>query len=122
MLSDDTRAAVLAFREARDWRQFHTVRTLAAALTVEATELLEIVQWTRDGELPGRIAERRADIEAEVADVAILLTYLVTDLGLDLDAAVQAKLARNAAKYPVDKARGSSRKYTELGGGGGAAP
>jgi NTP pyrophosphatase (non-canonical NTP hydrolase) len=111
MLSNATRAAVLAFREARDWRQFHTVRT-----TVEAAELLEIVQWTRDGELPDRVAERRSDIEAEVADVAILLTYLVTDLGLDLDAAVQAKLARNAAKYPVAKARGSSRKYTELGG------
>lgn len=116
MLSNATRAAVLAFREARDWRQFHTVRTLAAALTGEAAELLEIVQWTRDGELPDRVAERRADIEAELADVAILLTYLVTDLGLDLDAAVQAKLARNAAKYPVAKARGSSRKYTELGG------
>lgn len=116
MLSNETRAAVLAFREARDWRQFHTLRTLAAALTVEAAELLEIVQWTRDAELAARVAERRADVEAEVADVAILLTYLVTDLGLDLDAAVQAKLARNAAKYPVEKARGSSRKYTELGG------
>lgn len=116
MLSDETRAAVLAFREARDWRQFHTLRTLAAALTVEAAELLEIVQWTRDEGLGARVAERRADVEAEVADIAILLTYLVTDLGLDLDAAVQAKLAINAAKYPVERARGSSRKYTELGG------
>jgi NTP pyrophosphatase (non-canonical NTP hydrolase) len=116
MLSTDTRAAILAFRAERDWAQFHSLRTLAAALTVEAGELLEIVQWTADAELADRVAERRADIEAEVADVAILLTYLVNDLGLDLDAVVRAKLERNAAKYPVARARGTSRKYTELGG------
>jgi NTP pyrophosphatase (non-canonical NTP hydrolase) len=114
-LTDDTRAAVLEFRAARDWEQFHTVRTLAAALTVEAAELLEIVQWTRDAELAARVAERRAAIEAELADVAILLSYLVHDLGVDLDAAVRAKLVQNAAKYPVERARGSSRKYDERG-------
>jgi len=118
MLSPETRAAILAFRTERDWAQFHSLRTLAAALTVEATELLEIVQWTADADLAARVAERRVDIEAEVADVAILLTYLVHDLGLDLDAVVRSKLDRNAAKYPVAQSRGSSRKYTELGGSG----
>jgi NTP pyrophosphatase (non-canonical NTP hydrolase) len=115
MLSNDTRQAILAFRADRDWAQFHTVRTLAAALVVEASELLEIVQWTADDALATRVAERRADVEAEVADVAILLAYLVNDLGLDLDAVVLAKLVRNAARYPVEQARGTSRKYTELG-------
>ncbi|MBL8225370.1 MAG: nucleotide pyrophosphohydrolase [Chromatiales bacterium] len=115
MLSNDTRQAILAFRAERDWAQFHTVRTLASALVVEAAELLEIVQWTADDGLASRVAERRAEVEAEVADVAILLAYLVNDLGLDLDAVVRAKLARNAAKYPVEQARGTSRKYTELG-------
>lgn len=118
MLSPETRAAILAFRTERDWAQFHSLRTLAAALTVEASELLEIVQWTADADLAARVAERRVDIEAEVADVAILLTYLVHDLGLDLDAVVRAKLGHNAAKYPVPQSRGTSRKYTELGGTG----
>lgn len=115
MLTNETRAAILEFRAERDWAQFHTVRTLASALAVEASELLEIVQWTADGALAARVAERRADVEAEVADVAILLSYLVNDLGLDLDAVVRAKLARNATKYPVEQSRGTSRKYTELG-------
>jgi NTP pyrophosphatase (non-canonical NTP hydrolase) len=113
MLTSETRAALLAFRAERDWEQFHSVRSLAAALTVEAAELLEIVQWTRDAELADRVQERRADIEAELADVAILLTYLLTDLGVDLDAAVRRKLLRNAERYPVARARGSSRKYDE---------
>lgn len=120
MLSNDTREAILAFRGERDWAQFHTVRTLASALVVEASELLEIVQWTADDALAARVAERRADVEAEVADVAILLAYLVNDLRLDLDAVVRAKLERNAAKYPVEQARGTSRKYTELGPATGA--
>jgi NTP pyrophosphatase (non-canonical NTP hydrolase) len=115
MLTNATREAILAFRAERDWAQFHTVRTLASALVVEASELLEIVQWTADDGLASRVAERRAEVEAEVADVAILLAYLVNDLGLDLDAVVRAKLARNAAKYPVERSRGTSRKYTELG-------
>jgi NTP pyrophosphatase (non-canonical NTP hydrolase) len=115
MLTNDTREAILAFRDERDWAQFHSVRTLASALVVEAAELLEIVQWTADDALAARVTERRSDVEAEVADVAILLAYLVHDLGLDLDAVVRRKLARNAAKYPVEQARGTSRKYTELG-------
>jgi NTP pyrophosphatase (non-canonical NTP hydrolase) len=122
MLTNATREAILAFRAERDWAQFHTVRTLASALVVEASELLEIVQWTADDALAARVAERRADVEAEVADVAILLAYLVNDLGLDLDAVVRAKLARNAAKYPVEQSRGTSRKYTELGTTGNDGP
>jgi len=113
MISAATLQALLDFRTRRDWAQFHTVRTLVSALVVEAGELLEIVQWTADAELPARVTERREAIEGEVADVAILLSYLVHDLGLDLDAAVRRKLVINEQRYPVAESKGSSRKYSE---------
>lgn len=114
MISDSTLAELLAFRRERDWEQFHNLRTLASALVVEAAELLELVQWTADAGLAARVAERREDVEQELADVTILLSYLAHDLGVDLDAAVRRKLAVNATRYPVEKARGSSRKHSEL--------
>ncbi len=113
-ISDSTLAELIAFRRERDWEQFHNLRTLASALVVEASELLELVQWTADTDLAQRVAERRADIEQELADVTILLSYVAHDLGVDLDAAVRRKLVLNAARYPVDKARGNSRKHSEL--------
>lgn len=114
MIDSATWASIMEFRRRRDWQQFHTFKNLAAALVVEAGELLETVQWTADAGLPARLAEKRDDIELELADVAILLAYLVTDLGVDLDAAVRRKLAINEQRYPVERARGSSRKYSEL--------
>lgn len=114
MLRADLVEALLAFRRERDWEQFHTPRNLAAALSVEAAELLEHFLWTPDGGVDAVAAEKRAAIAAEIADVAMYLTYLAHDLGIDIDAAAQAKLAVNAERYPVAKARGSSRKYTEL--------
>lgn len=109
-----TLEALLEFRRQRDWQQFHSFRNVATALLVEVAELLEIVQWTADAALPERLIEKRADIEMELADVAILLSYLVHDLGIDLDAAVRRKLALNGERYPVALARGNSRKYSEL--------
>ncbi len=114
MLSDATIAAIMAFRRERDWEQFHSARTLATALSVEASELLEHFVWARDEQVAAIVADKRERIEQELADVAILLTYLAQDLGVDVDACVRAKLALNADKYPVDKARGSNRKYTDL--------
>lgn len=105
--------AVLDFRSARDWEQFHTLRTLSTALAVEAAELAEITQWTPDSDLPKRSVEARDKIEEEVADLCILLTYLVHDLAIDVDDVVRRKLASNGAKYPVDRFKGSSRKYNE---------
>ena len=105
--------AVLDFRSARDWEQFHTLRTLSTALAVEASELAEITQWTSDVDLPQRSIEARAKVEEEVADICILLTYLVHDLDIDVDDVVRRKLASNGAKYPIERFKGTSRKYDE---------
>lgn len=114
MISPTLMESLLQFRDEREWKQFHTFRTLATSIVLEAAELAEISQWTRDEDLAATIQERRERIEHEVADIAILLSYLVHDLGIDLEQAVRAKLEVNAGKYPVAKSRGSIRKYNEL--------
>jgi len=110
MLSEATRAALMAFRHERDWEQFHTPKNLAIAISVEAGELLEQFQWTGEGAVPPQSIASEAVVH-EIADVAILLTYLATDLGVDIDAAVNLKLALNEQRYPVAKSRGNAVKH-----------
>jgi len=105
---------LIAFRDERDWEQFHTPKNLASALVVEASELLSIFQWTPDSGLHARRAEKREEIEREVADIYIYLLFLAHALGIDLDEAAEKKMALNAEHYPADRARGNARKYTEL--------
>lgn len=114
MLSDPLRQELLEFRRVRDWEQFHNPRNLATALMVEAAELLEPFRWASEGQAREIVQERRGEMADELADIAILMTYLTHDLGIDLNAAVASKIQANAQKYPVDKARGSNKKYTEL--------
>ena len=111
---DELTAEIRAFRDARDWRQFHKPKELAVAITAEAGELLQHFVWQNPEQSERRVVERRADIESEIADVAILLFELADNSGIDLASAVRAKLARNEERYPVDKARGSNAKYNEL--------
>jgi dCTP diphosphatase len=106
----ELRDALRRFAAERDWDQFHSPRNLAAALSVEAAELLEPFQWLTDEQSRDLPPEARAAVEQEIADV---LLYLVR-LAVDLASAARAKIARNAVKYPVEKARGSSRKYDEI--------
>ncbi|MEG3192487.1 nucleotide pyrophosphohydrolase [Lysobacter sp. D1-1-M9] len=105
---------LLKFRRDRDWQQFHTPRNLSAALVTEAAELLECFQWARDAELVDLVARERQAIEDEIADVAILLSYLCNDLDVDLDSAVRKKLRKNEAKYPVHLAHGTAKKYDKF--------
>ncbi len=105
---------LLVFRAERDWEQFHNARSLAAALSVEASELLEHFIWAKDAEVTDIVDRRRDEIEAELADVGILLAYLCHDLGVDLADAVSRKISVNAVKYPVEKSRGTAEKYTRL--------
>ena len=114
MISKALLDKLLSYRRERDWEQFHNLRTLSTSIVLEAAELAEITQWVPDSEVAAISVEKRNRIEQEVADVAILLSYLVYDLGIDLEAAVGRKLAMNAAKYPVARAKGSARKYDEL--------
>jgi len=114
MLSPELVNALLEFRRARDWEQFHTVRNIATALTVEAAELLEHFVWSNDQQAARILEEHRAAILSEVADIAILLTYLTHDLSIDLQAAVSQKITVNEQKYPLEKSYGSNKKYTDL--------
>ena len=114
MLSDQLLQELLAFRKERDWEQFHNLRTLSTSIALEAAELMEHTQWAADTELPAVAAERREAIGEEIADIAILLTYLTHDLGIDLEEAVRGKLRKNGEKYPVAKAKGVATKYDRL--------
>jgi dCTP diphosphatase len=108
------KAAIIDFRNARDWAQFHDPKNLAAALSIEAAELQELFLWqpAAESHRPDDAGRQRAAEEA--ADIFIFLTYLCDALNIDLAAAVTAKIAANDRKYPVEKARGSRKKYTEL--------
>ena len=103
-----------AFAAARDWNQFHSPKNLAMALSAEAGELLEVFQWLTEAQSRSLSADAHAAASEEVADVLLYVIRLSDELGIDLIAAAQSKLLANAEKYPVDKARGTSRKYTEL--------
>ncbi len=102
------------FASERDWEQFHSPKNLAAALSVEASELLEHFQWLTEAESKNLSAESRHAVSLEAADVLLYLIRLSDKLDIDLIASAQEKMLLNAQKYPVDKARGSSKKYDEL--------
>jgi len=102
------------FAAARDWDQFHSPKNLAMALSAEAGELLEVFQWLTD-EQSRRVDDKARSAAAdEIADVLLYLVRLADKLGLDPVAEAQRKLADNERRYPVEKARGSAKKYTEL--------
>jgi len=110
---ESTISRIRAFRDARDWMQFHNPKNLAISISLEAGELLEHFQWKsmEESEAHGKTA--RKEVAEEIADVAIYLFELTDNLGIDLFAAIDAKLQKNEAKYPVKQVRGSSKKYTE---------
>jgi NTP pyrophosphatase (non-canonical NTP hydrolase) len=110
----DLRERLRAFADERDWGQFHSPKNLAMALAAEAGELLEIFQWLTEGQSRGLTPAAQAQASEEIADVLLYLIRLSDELGIDPIDAARRKLLANAGKYPVDKARGSSRKYTEL--------
>jgi len=114
MISDQMRDELLAFRKERDWEQFHNLRTLSTSIALEAAELMEHTQWAKDADLPALAIEQRDALAEEMADIAILLTYLAHDLRVDLETAVRQKLAKNAGKYPVEKAKGVATKWDRL--------
>ena len=113
---NDLNARLLAFARERDWEQFHSPKNLSMALAGEAGELLEHFQWRsfEESEAHCRNEDARQEIADEMADIAIYLTEMADNLGIDLLAAMASKLDKNAAKYPVEKARGSHKKYSDL--------
>jgi len=114
MTIEEITARIRAFRDARDWMQFHNPKELAVALTAEAGELLQHFVWQQPEQIAQRAQDRLPEIRDEMADVAILLFEMADNLGVDLGQAMIDKLDRNDARYPVAKARGSNAKYNEL--------
>lgn len=110
------KAKVLAFARERDWEQFHTPKNLAMALAAETGELMEHFQWLHTGQDSAifKHADKQEAIRDELADILIYTLEFANIAGIDLTGAVHAKMAKNAAKYPVDKAKGTAAKYTEL--------
>ncbi|RUR55182.1 nucleotide pyrophosphohydrolase [Vreelandella populi] len=108
--------ALESFAQDRDWAQFHSPKNLVMALTGEVGELNEIFQWM--SEQQSHTAAQNSDtaqaVKDELADVFLYLVRLAAVLGVDLDSAARDKLALNAAKYPIEKARGSSKKYDQI--------
>lgn len=110
-ISKETVNKVLKFRDDRDWKQFHVPKDLAISISLEASELLEIFQWSRDDVY---CLDKIDKIKEELADVMNYCILMADACNLDLDKIITDKIKLNAAKYPVDKAKGTSTKYNEL--------
>lgn len=110
-ISKETVNKVLKFRDDRDWKQFHDLKDLAISISLEASELLEIFQWSRDDVY---CLDKIDKIKEELADVVNYCILMADACDLDLDKIITDKIKLNAAKYPVDKAKGTSTKYNEL--------
>ena len=110
-ISKETVNEVLKFRDDRDWKQFHDPKDLAISISLEASELLEIFQWSRDDVY---CLDKIDKIKEELADVMNYCILMADACNLDLDKIITDKIKLNAAKYPIDKAKGTSAKYNEL--------
>lgn len=106
-MKQETRERIRKFVADRDWGQFHSPANLAKSISIEANELLECFQWSDDDYDLGHVKE-------ELADVIVYCMDMVDRLGLDVDEIINSKMDKNEAKYPVEKAKGSAKKYTEL--------
>lgn len=110
-MTQETINQVLAFRDDRNWKQFHNPKDLALSISLEAAELLEVFQWSGSD----TVCESKIDkIREELADVLCYCILMADRCDLDMDEIVQEKVKRNNVKYPVEKARGSAKKYDEL--------
>ena len=110
---DEIREKLRDFALARDWEQFHSPKNLSMALAGEVGELLELFQWLTEEQSKNLTRAQRKAVEEEVADVFLYLLRLADRLGIDLLEAAKHKIIINEQKYPVDKVKGSSKKYTE---------
>ena len=110
----DLTTRINAFRDARDWKQFHNPKDMAVSISIESAELLEQFQWKNAKKCETHLQENREAVADEMADVAIYLFELADLLEMDLGKEMLRKLNKNAVKYPIEKARGSNLKYNRL--------
>lgn len=105
---------IAQFRDERDWMQFHDPKNMAVSIILEASELLEHFQWKTREEVGKYVTQNKADIQDEIADIALYLFELADNLGINLHNAMEEKLKKNAMKYPTEKAKGKHTKYNKL--------
>lgn len=105
---------IVAFRDARDWKQFHNPKDCAISLSLEASELLEHFQWKNKEEIEKYIETNKSDIGEELADVLYWILLMSHDLDIDILSALEKKIKKNEEKYPIEKAKGSHVKYTQF--------
>ena len=110
-ISKETVDQVLRFRDERNWKQFHNPKDLAISISLEAAELLEVFQWSGADLFQ---TDKKEQIKEELADIVNYCVLMADVCDIDLDAASREKLQKNGEKYPVEKAYGLSKKYTEL--------
>ena len=105
---------VLKFREDRDWKQFHNPKDMGLSLSLEVNELLELMQWRNGDELLAHLEAKKPEVGDELSDVLGWVLLLASDLKIDLAEAFRNKIVKNEQKYPIEKAHGLAKKYTEL--------
>lgn len=107
---------LIEFRDARDWRQFHSLKDLILSLNLEASELLELAQWKPEGQFEQEAHEEpmQQRLREECADVFLYLLLIAERAGIDLQEAAAEKIKANGEKYPVEKSKGRSTKYNKL--------
>ncbi|MDP3957724.1 MAG: nucleotide pyrophosphohydrolase [bacterium] len=110
----DITERILAFRNARDWKQFHNPKDVALSLVLEAAEVMEHFQWKSKEEVEKYVKNHKEEIGEELADVFNWVLLLSHDLGIDIAKAAKKKIKKNEKKYPIEKAKGRHNKYTEL--------
>ena len=110
----DLQKRIVAFRDARDWKQFHNPKDLALSLVLEAAEVLEHFQWKSPDEINKYIKTNKQDISEELADTLYWVLLMAHDLDVDIIKSFKEKMDKNESKYSVEKAKGNHKKYTEL--------
>jgi len=110
----DVTEKIIAFRNARDWEQFHNPKDVALSLVLEATEILEHFQWKDKKEVEKYVIDHKEDIGEELADVFNWVLLMCHDLNIDIVETAKKKIKKNEEKYPVEKAKGKHTKYNEL--------
>ena len=113
---DSVIKSIIKFRDDRDWIQYHDPKNLAEAISIEAAELQELFLWLTTEQAKDLTDDKVQRVKEEIADIFIFMTYLCNHFEIDLLEAVENKVQENYVKYPIEKAKGSSKKYTEITG------
>lgn len=104
---------LIEFRAERDWEQFHNPKDLSISIAIEAAELMEEFQWKNKEEVAQHLKDNKERVSDEIADIMTYLLLISHDLDIDIEAAIESKMIKNAKKYPVGRCKGKSLKYTD---------